>query len=160
MGSPRTWQLIAAIALIAAMIYLIRYSTTFFTQQNQILLGWGCLAVIYLMYKFKITRQQPWRMMFMILAIILALRYILWRIFETPSSPIVFIFDYEPRVLSNSNFHAISQFQIKFNFSDTTRFIIGSLMGNSKRHLTPLRMPDSRNKKKREQLKWWCPSYM
>ncbi len=83
MGSPRTWQLLAAIALIAAMIYLIRYSTTFFTQQNQILLGWGCLAVIYLMYKFKITRRQPWRMMFMILAIILALRYILWRIFDT-----------------------------------------------------------------------------
>ena len=83
MANPRTWQLIAAIGLIAAMIYLIRYSTTFFTQESQILLGWGCLAVIYLMCKFKITRQQPWRMMFMILAIILALRYILWRIFDT-----------------------------------------------------------------------------
>lgn len=82
-GSPRTWQLIAAITLIAAMIYLIRYSTTFFTQQSQILLGWGCLAVIYLMYKLQVTRLQPWRIMFIILAVFLTLRYILWRIFDT-----------------------------------------------------------------------------
>ena len=79
----RKWQIVASVMLIGALIYLIRYSTVYFDHPSQIGLGWGCLAGVYLMYKLKATRQQPWRMIFIVLSSFLALRYILWRIFDT-----------------------------------------------------------------------------
>jgi len=81
--NPRAWQLFAVLPLIVTLIYLIRYSTLYFNQQEQILLGWGCLAALFVMYKLKAARRQPWRMIFIVLAGVLALRYILWRILDT-----------------------------------------------------------------------------
>lgn len=77
------WQIAASVLLIGALLYLIRYSTLYFDYPSQLALGWGCLACIYLMYKLETTRQQPWRMIFIVLAVFIALRYILWRIFDT-----------------------------------------------------------------------------
>ncbi len=81
--NPRAWQLLAALPLVAVLVYLIRYSTLYFNQQEQMLLGWGCLAALFVMYKLKAARRQPWRMIFIVLSVVLALRYILWRIFDT-----------------------------------------------------------------------------
>lgn len=72
-----------SVILIGVLIYLMRFSTTYFSHSNQIALGWGCLACLFLMYKLKITRQQPWRLVFIVLSAFLALRYILWRVFDT-----------------------------------------------------------------------------
>lgn len=77
------WQLALAALLIGALVYLLRFSTTYFDHPSQIGFGWGCLAIMFLMHQLKVTRQQPWRMIFIILSAFLALRYILWRTFDT-----------------------------------------------------------------------------
>jgi cellulose synthase (UDP-forming) len=77
------WQAAASVLLAGGLIYLIRFSTTYFDHPNQIGLGWGCLALMILMHQLEMTRQQPWRMLFIILTAFVALRYILWRIFDT-----------------------------------------------------------------------------
>jgi len=81
--NPRAWQLLVALSLFAVLVYLIRYSTLYFNQQEQMLLGWGCLTALFVMYKLKAARRQPWRMIFIVLSVVLALRYILWRISDT-----------------------------------------------------------------------------
>ena len=77
------WQLAASFLLVGALLYLIRFSTTYFDHPNQMALGWGCLAVMFILHQLKITRQQPWRMLFIVLTAFVALRYILWRTFDT-----------------------------------------------------------------------------
>lgn len=79
----RMWQLAASVLLTGALIYLIRFSTTYFDHPNQIALGWGSLACMLVMYHLKMTRQQPWRMLFIVLTAFVALRYIMWRTFDT-----------------------------------------------------------------------------
>jgi len=76
-------QLALSVLIIGGLIYLIRFSTIHFDHPNQIGLGWGCLAIMFLMSKLKIAQQQPWRIIFIVLASALALRYILWRTFDT-----------------------------------------------------------------------------
>jgi len=77
------WQLALSVFLIGALVYLMRFSTTYFDHPNQIGLGWGCLAGMFLMHQLKFTRQQPWRLIFIVLSAFVGLRYILWRAFDT-----------------------------------------------------------------------------
>lgn len=79
----RVWQLAASFLLVGALLYLIRFSTTYFDHPNQIAIGWGSLACMVVMYHLKMTRQQPWRMFFIVVTAFVALRYILWRTFDT-----------------------------------------------------------------------------
>ncbi|MBI5626435.1 MAG: UDP-forming cellulose synthase catalytic subunit [Nitrosomonadales bacterium] len=79
----RRWQLALPVLFAGALIYLTRYSSIFFDHPDQIALGWSSLACMFLMYKLKFTRQQPWRMIFIVLASFVALRYIMWRTFDT-----------------------------------------------------------------------------
>lgn len=79
----RVWQPATAVFLAGALIYLIRFSTTYFDHPSQITLGWASLAGMIVLYQLKATRQQPWRLVFLVLAAFVALRYILWRIFDT-----------------------------------------------------------------------------
>ena len=77
------WQLAASVFLAGALLYLIRFSTVYFDHPSQIGLGWISLACMFVMYHLKMTRQQPWRMIFLVLTAFVALRYILWRAFDT-----------------------------------------------------------------------------
>lgn len=81
--NDRTWQIAVSVILIGMLIYLMRFSTTYFSHSNQIIFGWGCLACLFLIHQLKKSRQQPWRLAFIILSAFLALRYILWRVFDT-----------------------------------------------------------------------------
>ena len=77
------WQLAMSFLFAGALIYLMRFSTTYFDHPKQMAIGWGCLAVMFLMLKLQATRKQPWRLLFIVLTAFVALRYILWRIFDT-----------------------------------------------------------------------------
>jgi cellulose synthase (UDP-forming) len=62
--------------------------TIFFAEEllnlgGQLYLGWGSFLIIYLMSKFKAFGKQPWRTIFIILALFVSCRYIAWRIFDT-----------------------------------------------------------------------------
>ncbi len=77
------WQIAAWALLAGGLLYLIRFSTIYFDHTSQIGLGWITLACMFLMYRLKLTREQPWRMIFLVLAAFVAVRYILWRAFDT-----------------------------------------------------------------------------
>ena len=62
--------------------------TIFFAEEllnlgGQLYLGWGTFFIIYLMSKFKMFSNQPWRTIFIILALFVSCRYVAWRIFDT-----------------------------------------------------------------------------
>lgn len=78
------WQMsVAGVLLIGALLYFLRFSSAYFTPERQLDLGWGCLLALILMYQSKKTRQQPWRLVFLVLSAFLALRYFIWRTTDT-----------------------------------------------------------------------------
>jgi len=52
---------------------------------GQLYLGWGMFFIIFLMSKLKFFGNQPWRSLFIILALVVGCRYFAWRIFDTLS---------------------------------------------------------------------------
>ncbi|MBU3582273.1 UDP-forming cellulose synthase catalytic subunit [Polynucleobacter sp. AP-Capit-er-40B-B4] len=50
---------------------------------GQLYLGWGSFFIIFLMSKVKHFRNQPWRSLFIVLALFVSCRYMAWRIFDT-----------------------------------------------------------------------------
>lgn len=70
-------------ALAGVLLYFLQFTYAYFDQGKQIILGWGCLFVVLLMYKMKPTKRQPWRLIFLIFATFLALRYLQWRTLDT-----------------------------------------------------------------------------
>lgn len=65
--------------LIAAFFYLILLAQNYFDMQHQAIAGWCALLLLGIVYKTNIFRQPPWRILFILLAGYLAVRYILWR---------------------------------------------------------------------------------
>jgi cellulose synthase (UDP-forming) len=76
---------------ITATLFLFAFGIAlgiFFAQEllnlgGQLYLGWGTFLIIYLMSKFKCFSRQPWRTIFIVLAMFVSCRYIAWRIFDT-----------------------------------------------------------------------------
>lgn len=80
----RTWQVAAGSALlIAFLFYALHFTYSYFDTAKQMYLGWGCFAVILLMYRLKKTRQQPLRLLLLVVSAFLALRYMQWRTFDS-----------------------------------------------------------------------------
>lgn len=69
--------------LVAFLLYLLNFTYSFLGMNQQYYLGWVCFFIILLMYRLKLTRRQPWRLLFLIVAAFLGLRYIQWRTFDT-----------------------------------------------------------------------------
>jgi len=65
--------------LAFAMLYLLNLSLAFFDESRQFVLGWGCFAILVLMFKARLFKRPPWRFVFIILSAFLALRYFFWR---------------------------------------------------------------------------------
>lgn len=72
-----------SVLLIGFLLYLLNFTYSFLGTSQQLYLGWGCFLIILLMYRLKVTRRQPWRLLFLIVGAFLALRYIQWRTFDT-----------------------------------------------------------------------------
>ena len=74
----------ASLFLFALGICLtIYFSEELLNLGGQLYLGWGSFFIIYLMSKVKHFRNQPWRSIFIVLALFVSCRYIAWRIFDT-----------------------------------------------------------------------------
>jgi cellulose synthase (UDP-forming) len=82
-AQARTWQVPMAVLLGGALIYSIHFSGAYFDYTHQIGLGWGSFIALYLVYRLGLTGRQPWRLVFIALAGFLAVRYLLWRTFDT-----------------------------------------------------------------------------
>ncbi|KAF0206317.1 MAG: cellulose synthase [Gallionellaceae bacterium] len=80
----RTVQIaLLGVALAGVLFYVLQFTQAYFDQSKQLVLGWVCFALIYLMYKLKKTKQQPWRLILIILATFITLRYLQWRTLDT-----------------------------------------------------------------------------
>ncbi len=69
--------------IILAIGLAVYFSQEILNFGGQTYIGWGSFFVIYLMSKFKAFEKQPWRSIFMALALLISFRYIAWRIFDT-----------------------------------------------------------------------------
>ena len=65
---------------IGVMIY---FAEELLNLGGQLYLGWGSFLIIFLMSKVKYFRNQPWRSLFIVLALFVSCRYMAWRIFDT-----------------------------------------------------------------------------
>ena len=80
----RSWQIAwAGVLLACALLYFLQFTYAYFGHVKQLFLGWGCFLAIFLLYKSKKSRQQPWRSIFIVLSAFLAIRYIQWRALDT-----------------------------------------------------------------------------
>jgi cellulose synthase (UDP-forming) len=80
----RDWQIATAGALLAGFLfYSIQFTNALFGNTEQIYLGWGCFAIIFLMSRAGKSHLHPWRLVLILLSTFLALRYIQWRTFDT-----------------------------------------------------------------------------
>lgn len=74
----------APIVLAAGIVfYMVNLREAHFSQVLQLAAGWGCLAILFGMYLAPGSRRAPWRFIFLLLSLYLALRYMWWRTFET-----------------------------------------------------------------------------
>lgn len=67
----------------AALIYMINLREAHFSSMLQLVSGWACVALLFLVGRFQSTRRNAWRLVFVLLSAYLALRYLWWRSFET-----------------------------------------------------------------------------
>ena len=74
----------APIVLGAALLfYMLNLREAHFPQIMQLASGWTCLAILIVMYMIPASRRAPWRFLFLLISMYLALRYMWWRTFET-----------------------------------------------------------------------------
>ena len=67
------------LAFIAVLLYLVLFAQNYFDATRQTATGWGCLLLMAVLYKLRMFQRPPWRLVFILLAGYLAMRYILWR---------------------------------------------------------------------------------
>jgi cellulose synthase (UDP-forming) len=82
--NDRNLRITASLFLFAIGIgVLIYFAEALLDLGGQLYLGWGSFFIIFLMSKVKYFRNQPWRSIFIVLALFVSCRYIAWRIFDT-----------------------------------------------------------------------------
>jgi cellulose synthase (UDP-forming) len=81
------------VLVMAIVLYMVNLREAHFSTTLQLAAGWGCLGILYLMYWIPGSRQVPWRFVFLVVSLYLAVRYMWWRAFETLiyTDPIDFI---------------------------------------------------------------------
>ena len=76
----------SALPLIVAggmLLYMINLREAHFGDWMQLASGWGCVALLVVIGRFASTRRNAWRLVFVLLAAYITLRYLWWRSFET-----------------------------------------------------------------------------
>jgi cellulose synthase (UDP-forming) len=74
---------VAALIAAAALIYMVSLREAHFGQALQLGAGWVCLGLLFAVRFTPGSRLAPWRIIFVLLAAYLTLRYFWWRTFET-----------------------------------------------------------------------------
>ena len=68
---------------MTVMLFFIYFSIHYFSATKQAIISYTALAAIWLLNKFEFTRRPPWRFAFIVIAFLIAVRYIIWRTTET-----------------------------------------------------------------------------
>ena len=67
----------------AMLMYMINLREAHFGEVMQLVSGWACVLMLLTIGRFPATRRNTWRLVFVLLAAYLTLRYLWWRSFET-----------------------------------------------------------------------------
>jgi cellulose synthase (UDP-forming) len=67
----------------AMLMYMINLREAHFGEVMQLVSGWACVLMLLTIGRFQATRRNAWRLVFVLLAAYLTLRYLWWRSFET-----------------------------------------------------------------------------
>ncbi len=67
----------------AVLMYMVNLREAHFAQAIQLISGWACVAMLFVMGRFGATRRNAWRLVFVLLSAYLTVRYLWWRSFET-----------------------------------------------------------------------------
>src|SRR5689334_9508008 len=67
----------------AVLLYMVNLREAHFPEVIQLVTGWACVAMLFLVGRFPATRKNAWRLVFVLLSAYLTLRYLWWRSFET-----------------------------------------------------------------------------
>jgi hypothetical protein len=73
----------ALIAAGLAMLYMVNLREAHFGEVLQLVSGWACVMLMLTIGRFPATRRNAWRLVFVLVAAYLTLRYLWWRSFET-----------------------------------------------------------------------------
>ena len=65
------------------LLYMINLREAHFGQAMQLMSGWACVLLLLTIGRFPATRRNAWRLVFVLVAAYLTLRYLWWRSFET-----------------------------------------------------------------------------
>lgn len=71
------------IAFAAALMYLLKMSIDQFEIVRQMILSWGMLFLLALLFKWQLFKRPHWRFVFILLSGFIALRYLIWRTTES-----------------------------------------------------------------------------
>lgn len=76
-------QILIYVAVTCSVFFLVYFVQQYLKVSTQLSLGWGLLFLAIVLNKIKSLRQVPGRIFFIITTAIIALRYLLWRTFDT-----------------------------------------------------------------------------
>lgn len=65
------------------LMYLLGLSIDKFDNSRQLILSWGMLLFLVIMFKWQIFKRPPWRFLFILFSGFLTLRYLIWRSTES-----------------------------------------------------------------------------
>lgn len=81
------WQKMLRRLLCVGMAFLglfyLYLAGTYLEFTHQIMVSWGLLGLLIVFGKIDLFKKQPWRMIYLLMALFIALRYWFWRSFET-----------------------------------------------------------------------------
>lgn len=76
-------QTLMPFILTGILLYLLNISMEHFDATRQLILGWGSLLLLVIVFKWQLFKRPPWRFLFIMLSGYLTVRYLYWRSFES-----------------------------------------------------------------------------
>lgn len=74
---------IAVALLMGSLVYAISFTNAFFSNLQQLALGWGFTGAIFVVARSGLANRQVWRLVLIFLSAFLAIRYMYWRTVES-----------------------------------------------------------------------------
>jgi len=71
------------LTLACSLLFYLYLAGTYLEVYHQIITGWGLLLLLIIFGKIELFQRQPFRSIYLLIALFIALRYWFWRSFET-----------------------------------------------------------------------------
>lgn len=76
-------RILALVVLVSTVFILFRFTERYIGTVSQVIIGWGFLTLFVVLYKLKNSRKPPMRIVLILIAGFITLRYFIWRTTDT-----------------------------------------------------------------------------